>query len=65
MGTAPKGSKEGKKERNSHVAKKVAERLVAVKNETAMLTTFNEADMAPIFALKKIQESFNKSMRLA
>ena len=39
--------------------RKVAERLVAVKNETAMLTTFNEADMAPIFALrKKYKETF-------
>ena len=33
--------------------RKVAERLVAAKNETAMLTTFNEVDMAPIFALRK------------
>jgi len=33
--------------------RKVAERLVSVKNETAMLTTFNEVDMSPIFALRK------------
>lgn len=33
--------------------RKVAERLVTVKNETAMLTTFNEVDMGPIFALRK------------
>ena len=33
--------------------RKVAERLVAVKNETAMLTTFNEVDMKPIFDLRK------------
>ena len=32
--------------------RKVAERLVAAKNETAMLTTFNEVDMSPIFALR-------------
>jgi 2-oxoglutarate dehydrogenase E2 component (dihydrolipoamide succinyltransferase) len=32
--------------------RKVAERLVDAKNETAMLTTFNEADMAPIFAVR-------------
>ena len=46
--------------------RKVAERLVAVKNETAMLTTFNEADMAPIFALRKNTKNLLlKSMRLA
>jgi 2-oxoglutarate dehydrogenase E2 component (dihydrolipoamide succinyltransferase) len=33
--------------------RKVAERLVSAKNETAMLTTFNEADMKPIFDLRK------------
>ena len=32
--------------------RKVAERLVAAKNETAMLTTFNEVDMSAIFALR-------------
>ena len=33
--------------------RKVAERLVAAKNETAMLTTFNEVDMSPIFELRQ------------
>ena len=33
--------------------RKVAERLVSAKNETAMLTTFNEVDMSPIFELRK------------
>ena len=33
--------------------RKVAERLVKVKNETAMLTTFNEVDMSPIFEIRK------------
>lgn len=33
--------------------RKVAERLVSAKNETAMLTTFNEANMTPIFELRK------------
>ena len=37
----------------SMLRRKVAERLVAVKNETAMLTTFNEVDMSPIFELRK------------
>ncbi|MEC8133887.1 MAG: biotin/lipoyl-containing protein, partial [Bacteroidota bacterium] len=37
----------------SMLRRKVAERLVAAKNETAMLTTFNEVDMSPIFELRK------------
>ncbi len=37
----------------SMLRRKVAQRLVAVKNETAMLTTFNEVDMQPIFDLRK------------
>ena len=36
----------------SMLRRKVAQRLVSVKNETAMLTTFNEVDMKPIFDLK-------------
>ena len=60
MGTAPVGSKRGEERKKlSMLRRKVAERLVAVKNETAMLTTFNEVDMAPIFALrKKYKEKF-------
>jgi len=62
MGSAPTWSKRGeKREKLSMLRRKVAERLVAVKNETAMLTTFNEADMAPIFALrKKYKENFTE-----
>ena len=37
----------------SMLRRKVAQRLVSVKNETAMLTTFNEVDMQPIFELRK------------
>jgi len=37
----------------SLLRRKVAERLVEVKNTTAMLTTFNEVDMSSIFALRK------------
>lgn len=45
----------------SALRKKLAERLVAVKNETAMLTTFNEVDMSAIMALrKKYQPQFEK-----
>lgn len=43
----------------SQLRKKISERLVAVKNETAMLTTFNEADMSAIMAIrKKYQDQF-------
>ncbi|MDN3642095.1 2-oxoglutarate dehydrogenase complex dihydrolipoyllysine-residue succinyltransferase [Lutimonas halocynthiae] len=43
----------------SMLRRKVAERLVSVKNETAMLTTFNEVDMKPIFDLRsKYKENF-------
>ena len=43
----------------SLLRRKVSERLVAVKNQTAMLTTFNEVNMTPIFDLrKKYKETF-------
>jgi len=43
----------------SQLRKKISERLVAVKNDTAMLTTFNEADMSEVTALrKKYQDKF-------
>ena len=45
----------------SMLRRKVAERLVTVKNETAMLTTFNEVDMSSIFDLrKKYKEKFKE-----
>ena len=45
----------------SMLRRKVAERLVSVKNETAMLTTFNEVDMSAIFELrKKYKENFKE-----
>jgi len=53
MGT-PGGGKRGEsRSRMSMLRRKVAERLVEAKNTTAMLTTFNEVDMSPIFALRK------------
>ena len=42
-----------KTERMSALRRKLSERLVSVKNETAMLTTFNEVDMKPIMDLRK------------
>jgi 2-oxoglutarate dehydrogenase E2 component (dihydrolipoamide succinyltransferase) len=45
----------------SMLRRKVAQRLVAVKNQTAMLTTFNEVNMTPIFELrKKYKEKFKE-----
>ena len=60
MGTQPDWGDRGQdRSKLSMLRRKVAERLVAAKNETAMLTTFNEADMAPIFDLrKKYKDSF-------
>ena len=58
MGT-PTGDRPVKRKKMSLLRRKVAERLVAAKNETAMLTTFNEADMSLIFDLrKKYKEKF-------
>ena len=45
----------------SMLRRKVAQRLVSVKNDTAMLTTFNEVDMSPINAIrKKYKEVFKE-----
>ena len=52
MGTT-KGSRATERKKMSMLRRKVAQRLVAVKNETAMLTTFNEVNMQPIFDLRK------------
>lgn len=46
-------NRKSERKKLSMLRRKVAERLVAVKNETAMLTTFNEVDMQPIFDLRK------------
>lgn len=52
-------SRESKTERLSSLRRKLSERLVSVKNETAMLTTFNEVNMKPIMDLrKKYQDKF-------
>ena len=53
MGTQPSnGSRNTERKKMSMLRRKVAERLVTVKNETAMLTTFNEVNMQPIFDLR-------------
>lgn len=53
MGTPTGGSRNSERTKMSMLRRKVAQRLVSVKNETAMLTTFNEVDMKPIFDLRK------------
>lgn len=52
--TAPVAAKGGsRREKMTSLRKTISRRLVAVKNETAMLTTFNEVDMKPIMDLRK------------
>ena len=53
------GTRDQRPEKMSMMRRKIAERLVAVKNETAMLTTFNEVDMKPIMDLRtKYKKAF-------
>ncbi len=52
MGTPTGGNRGSERTKLSMLRRKVAERLVAAKNETAMLTTFNEVDMSAIYALR-------------
>ncbi|MEP7264827.1 MAG: 2-oxoglutarate dehydrogenase complex dihydrolipoyllysine-residue succinyltransferase [Bacteroidota bacterium] len=47
------GSRNERREKMTMLRKKIAQRLVAVKNETAMLTTFNEVDMSAIMNIRK------------
>ena len=52
MGTPTGGSRSSERIKLSMLRRKVAERLVAAKNETAMLTTFNEVNMTPINTIR-------------
>jgi 2-oxoglutarate dehydrogenase E2 component (dihydrolipoamide succinyltransferase) len=55
------GGRESKSVKMSMLRKKLAQRLVSVKNETAMLTTFNEVNMTPIMEIrKKFKEIFKE-----
>ena len=59
MGSTNQKDRPESRQKLSMLRRKVAERLVSVKNETAMLTTFNEVDMSSIFDLrKKYKEKF-------
>ncbi len=53
MGSVNDDNRSETREKLSVLRRKVSERLVSVKNETAMLTTFNEADLSEIFDLRK------------
>ena len=53
MGTPTGGRRGESRSRLSMLRRKVAERLVSAKNESAMLTTFNEVDMSAIFKLRE------------
>jgi 2-oxoglutarate dehydrogenase E2 component (dihydrolipoamide succinyltransferase) len=58
---AASGARNERREKMSNLRKTVAKRLVAVKNETAMLTTFNEVDMQPIMELRgKYKDKFKE-----
>jgi 2-oxoglutarate dehydrogenase E2 component (dihydrolipoamide succinyltransferase) len=55
------GARSDRREKMSSLRKTVARRLVAVKNETAMLTTFNEVDMSPIMEIRsKYKDKFKE-----
>ncbi|MEO6520710.1 MAG: 2-oxoglutarate dehydrogenase complex dihydrolipoyllysine-residue succinyltransferase [Mucilaginibacter sp.] len=55
------GSRVERREKMTSLRKTIAKRLVAVKQETAMLTTFNEVDMAPIMELRgKYKDKFKE-----
>lgn len=61
--TAPKiaGSRDSRREKMTSLRKTVSRRLVSVKNETAMLTTFNEVNMGPIMEMrKKFKDQFKE-----
>ena len=61
MGNVDSAKRSQTRAKLSMLRRKVAERLVSVKNETAMLTTFNEVDMSAIFELrKKYKETFKE-----
>jgi len=61
MGSLNNPNRSESRNKLSMLRRKVAERLVTVKNETAMLTTFNEVDMSSIFEIrKKYKEKFKE-----
>ena len=63
--SAPKGPRNQERQKMSNLRKTIAKRLVSVKNETAMLTTFNEVNMKPIMDLrKKYKDAFKEKYEI-
>ena len=61
VAASPAGARAERREKMSPLRRTVAKRLVAVKNETAMLTTFNEVNMKPIMDLRgKYKDQFKE-----
>ncbi|MCX2433345.1 2-oxoglutarate dehydrogenase complex dihydrolipoyllysine-residue succinyltransferase [Pedobacter sp. GR22-10] len=61
VAATPAGARAERREKMSPLRRTVAKRLVAVKNETAMLTTFNEVNMKPIMDLRgKYKDQFKE-----
>jgi 2-oxoglutarate dehydrogenase E2 component (dihydrolipoamide succinyltransferase) len=61
MGSPGSGSRGETRTKLSMLRRKVAERLVSAKNETAMLTTFNEVDMSAVFEIREAhKEAFKE-----
>ncbi len=59
--TTGDGQRQQRREKMTNLRKTISKRLVSVKNETAMLTTFNEVDMKPVMDLrKKYKEAFKE-----
>ncbi|WP_423148928.1 2-oxoglutarate dehydrogenase complex dihydrolipoyllysine-residue succinyltransferase [Rubrolithibacter danxiaensis] len=59
--TQQAGDRNERREKMSSLRKTIAKRLVTVKNETAMLTTFNEVDMQPIMDIRaKYKDKFKE-----
>lgn len=59
--TQPAGDRDQRREKMTNLRKTISRRLVSVKNDTAMLTTFNEVNMQPIMDLrKKYKETFKE-----
>lgn len=55
------GSRDSRRQKMTSLRKKISERLVSVKNETAMLTTFNEVDMSEIMTIRaKYKDKFKE-----
>lgn len=66
MGSPGGGSRSQSRSKLSMLRRKVSERLVSAKNETAMLTTFNEVDMSTVFEIRKeYKEAFKEKHGLS